>query len=456
MKTHLANLTPGRLVLAAGAVLVSVGCRQIVDFDDGSTPGGHDAGEACANSSSNLTSNVCGLPYATTDCATCAAAHCRSESAACAREQACALESSCLANCGGDPQCRAHCALDAPVSQSSDASELAACLAMQCEEACDLGCGLGLGDYGKYPPEAAAECHTCVVTSACDAARACAASADCDAFTRCTSVCRTDDCRWMCRENHDAGRALASSLATNLATCDAACGRGGNWSCVGQVSWPKPKSDTVTLTLEFNDPQSMKGYAGVDVAVCDRSDRYCDHAKVEDKTVASGRVVLPFQNGLDGYVQVASQAQEFVNGLMYWGFPLSEAHYALIDDTDDWRHAFHFLTRDALKGVTDAAEVIQDPSRGFVLVDPVDCQGQPAPGVVLTLDPPDPGVRVFYGLSLGLSETDRSNSFATFWNVPIGAVSVIATPDAVGKPSSRQTVYVRAGLGTIVHMLPTP
>jgi hypothetical protein len=78
------------------------------------------------------------------------------------------------------------------------------------------------------------------------------------------------------------------------------------------------------------------------------------------------------------------------------------------------------------------------------------------PGVVLTLDPLDPGVRVFYGLSLGLSETDSSHPFATFWNVPEGSVSMIATPNALGKPSSRQTVYVRAGWGTAVHMPPTP
>ena len=47
-------------------------------------------------------------------------------------------------------------------------------------------------------------------------------------------------------------------------------------------------------------------------------------------------------------------------------------------------------------------------------------------------------------------------ALATFINVPAGLVDVVATPLALGKTSSHQSVIVRPGWITAVDMLPTP
>jgi hypothetical protein len=58
-------------------------------------------------------------------------------------------------------------------------------------------------------------------------------------------------------------------------------------------------------------------------------------------------------------------------------------------------------------------------------------------------------------LSPTLTATD-SNGFASFTALPTGSIDVIATPLALGKASSHQTVNVRPGWVTEVVMMPTP
>jgi hypothetical protein len=49
-----------------------------------------------------------------------------------------------------------------------------------------------------------------------------------------------------------------------------------------------------------------------------------------------------------------------------------------------------------------------------------------------------------------------SNGFATLAGLSTGSVDVIATPLVLTRPSSRETVNVRAGWVTVVIMAPTP
>jgi hypothetical protein len=420
-------------------VLAANGCRQIVGFDHGEP-----ASKAGA----------CNLPYATRDCAACVETSCCAESTACAQDVTCARHAKCVGACGEDPQCRAQCALASPPASSSAGPALAVCLTLQCENACGLGCGLTIHDYGDVPPETARDCHECIASKGCESERACAASVDCDAFKRCASACRTQDCKQACLAAHEASGPLLLSGASFLgAPCATSCAVGSDWSCVGHVSWPKPKSDTVTLTVVANDPVAGKTVEGLQVSACSRSDFTCEHPLASGTTDDKGRVVLTCPNkgtttffGFDGYVQLISDQ---IHQLTIWGHPLSEAQAAR--DTSLFSNVFAVLTPEELRTL---GGVPPDSDHGIIVAGALDCQQWNASEVEFTLDPPA-DVAPVYGFIPSLTATN-SGGYASFSHVRPGVVEVIATPKALGRPSSRQSVLVRAGWVTGIVMLPTP
>jgi len=81
----------------------------------------------------------------------------------------------------------------------------------------------------------------------------------------------------------------------------------------------------------------------------------------------------------------------------------------------------------------------------------------------VALDVTDSGIREYYYRGsvpdFNATETDSSNLDGMkggFVKVPPGMVTLTATPRATSKPSSRATVYVRAGTITYVNLHPTP
>jgi hypothetical protein len=456
-----ARLTAGLLRFAArlgrqlGALPLMVlaldasACRQIVGFDH--TPGASGSREP----GTRTTATTCNLPYATSDCASCVEAHCCEESAACGAVDACKRQLTCLQACGSEPECRARCGFEAPVSQASVAPTLAACLAGSCETECGLGCGLALRDYGDTQPEIATKCHNCIGANACDSAAACAASADCDGYRRCFATCRAPDCKQACAETHAEGAALDAALLAASTACNDDCARGRNWSCVGRVTGSKPKSDMVALTVDFFHSTSIEAFANLDIAVCDGQDVQCLHPRAQSKTDAMGRVAFTLQQhgnstnttvpafGLDGYVQVTSP--EVNPFFTYWGFAITEPRYRF------WIGA---PTRAEVDGLLTAYKVSLNPSRGNLIASLLDCEGLSAKNVVVTLEPSDPDTQVGYGLSPGATETDQ-DGWALFFNVPEGTVNVTATPSGLGKPSSKKTVNVRVGWTTAIWLSPT-
>ena len=156
--------------------------------------------------------------------------------------------------------------------------------------------------------------------------------------------------------------------------------------------------------------------------------------------------------GLDGYVQLKSP--DFPPYLYYWGFPLSEPEFQLAD-SPAWNVSIKVLTADELNQLGTSLGYPYDSSASLLIAFVVDCTSHFAPGVQIATDPPSPTGMTVYGLSRSLTATD-GNGFATFAALPTGSVNVTATPLALGKVSSRQTVNVRPGWVTNVGMFPTP
>jgi hypothetical protein len=185
----------------------------------------------------------------------------------------------------------------------------------------------------------------------------------------------------------------------------------------------------------------------------------CDNPKAQGSIGPSGTVTLEFSNpvdlrglGLDGYVQLMSA--DFIPWLFYWGFPLSEPRYALVDLLNS-TGAIRVLTSDEATALGLSLGYPYEPGKNLLIATVVDCDSHVAPEMQITTNPVDPDAGEFYGLSPTLTATD-SYGFATLLELPNGSVEVIATPSALGTPSSRQTVNLRPGWVTAPTMLPTP
>jgi hypothetical protein len=455
-------------VTALGVLAMSIAtlsaCRQIVDFRDEPQP---DAQTGMPTLSlgqmpPDAGANACGLGYGTESCADCIRTNCCEESNTCATDTSCSPYESCAGACAGDPRCRVQCAIDFPPINSDDGPALDACLATHCEGDCGLTCGgaINANSYIGGPPEEAAACESCIQANGCDAARACGASAQCAAFRRCWDSCATQDCKTACYSFHDPGPDWASFKDTIGGSCAVACGRGSDWSCVGRVSWPRPKADTVTFTIEVKDYVSGSTFSNVDVSLCSRMDVDCQNPVAHGSTGPAGRVVLSFREptvnsflGLDGYVQVTSP--DIIPYRFYWGGPLSESHYELIDQTVG-NIAIRLFTPNDAKQLGASIGIPYDPNATGLIAGVNDCELHASSGVQVAAEPTSPAVKEAYGLSRTAMATDMSNPYALIAYLPEGSVDVVATPLALGKASSRQTVTVRKGWFTFIDMLPTP
>ncbi|MGO9834100.1 MAG: carboxypeptidase-like regulatory domain-containing protein [Polyangiaceae bacterium] len=417
-----------------------IACRQLVGITD--------------NPPEDLVTSICGLPYGTNACASCVDTSCCTESTACAMDPACSAYEGCLGNCNGDPSCRSQCTIDHPVGTSPDVSALSACLAANCDTACGLPCG-GVADY-LAEPDAAAACQSCFEQAApCAHARACGTSVDCDAFVRCGLAAHVQfgaDCVIA----SDAGAAFASALVQDwTGTCAAPCGVGSEWACVGHVSWPHPASTAVDLSLSVTDFASHQPISGLSVSVCSGDVPNCSTPVVSGGTTdPTGRIDYTIQNlpdsdglGLSGYWEI-SQSQVYGTQLLAWGFPLSTARFS---------HSGSLASQSVTQELFSAIGITQDPSRGMISAQVFDCDGNPAPNVKITTDINDPLVHETYGISGVTTNTvTDSTGIVIFSNVPVGVATLIASPVALGKPSSNEAVLVEAAAWSYMPMPVTP
>jgi hypothetical protein len=170
------------------------------------------------------------------------------------------------------------------------------------------------------------------------------------------------------------------------------------------------------------------------------------------QTDASGLAAFPVQNptlisplGINGYLQLVLPG--YVPTLLYWGFPLSEA-----TDDNNWK----FVTPAVNQQLAATGGVTLDPMRGQITVRVFDCLPRPAPEVEVTTNITDPKMSEFYGLAFNRTPPTDSSGLVFFNNVPVGPVTLTATPVALGRPSSKVAVSVRAGFDTAVEMWVTP
>jgi hypothetical protein len=307
------------------------------------------------------------------------------------------------------------------------------------------------------PPDAAPSCESCLVASACDLERACAGSAECEQYVRCINACSTFGCQQSC--GPDAGSATFSALdAVISGSCANECAYGGNWHCVGHVSWPSPSGSTTLLTVVVTDQATSQAEPGALVAPCSVSFQSCEPLSDAATTDDAGRATLEVPQAAtlpDGFYLLVTPPPSadggpggaFLTALTYLRSPLTEPTKTI---------GAPVIADDELGTFYKQLQLEREAGTGSLRVQVFDCDLNKAPGATVTVrTAAGATLPVFYGIQPGATVTD-STGFVEIGNVPPGLVEITVTPPGGGPPSSRAGVISHADGYTAVSMLPTP
>jgi hypothetical protein len=307
-------------------------------------------------------------------------------------------------------------------------------------------------------------------TTLCAAQTSCATSSDCQGYLRCNASCVTGDCVGACDEQYAAGmdggasqfEVFFSSLTQSA--CRAVCDVGTDWACIGRFNWPKAQATSLTLDVTLQDVGAAL-FGGppigpITIKVCDQFG--CGEGVPADSQLRAKLKAQGFSSGqytgTNGYLDLSTTpgalppdaGTRIHHTLLYWGFPLSEAHGAIAAQIP-------VLSEDTWQNYLSLPRIVDDPSAGSIAALVVDCFGTAASGVVVGTIPPA-GVAYYVNGALPTptqSETDVGGK-AEFFNVPPGSYVVTATPTVLGgQESARVTVSVQAGTLTEVGLGPT-
>ncbi len=448
------------LVAAVATITGVLACRQLVGITD--------------NPPEDLVTSFCGLPYGTNTCASCVNTNCCAQSTACAASAACDAYQTCVSKCSGDPHCRTQCMIADP-GVAQEVSALNACLASNCETQCGLTCGSIVERL--TPPDAGARCESCFQNNnACDTARACASSVDCDEYTRCYVACPTPDCREACATGHDAGAALFAPVQQVYANaCSMQCAYRQNWNCVGHVVWPTLKASTLSRTYTIDDYfTTLPSGAGVDIcggtscATCGSPGTVFGLSQTDDAGLSTTVIHLApssqvgTQSGFMGCFVFSSP-----NIVTVWGqndYPQTEASFTLPQS-----YAAQTFTLKEVEEYLGSVGGVWDQSRAAVSANVVDCLGNTAPNVQVSISGGDSQTSVLYNGQAAFASNDvsdagmtNSSGLAVFLNVPVPAlgasfessVYLTATPAGLTVPSAVVGTPLHAGIWTEVQMQP--
>jgi hypothetical protein len=422
--------------LALGAV-AAVACEQALSIDGPVVVASTDA---------------CGLPVSVSTCQACVASRCCAQASTCAAAPSCAAHESCMLGCGTDYGCRARCEVAEPVAFPSAVPALDTCIAQNCDTPCGITCGV---NTSFSDPDAAAFCQSCIAANICPQALLCSTDLTCENVLHCGLACTTSDCQAGCIERYDGGGFLDYEQ-TLISTCLTPCQFGSIWSCVGRVTWPLPKAPQQNVTITLTNSADGSPAPNVVVTACDRSDHDCVQALGSGISDANGKVTLQLPGvaaggfGFNGYFDLKPPAGGYPY-LVFTDAPLSEPN-ALFSTT--------LLNATQFQNLANAAGVTLDPALGHVAVGASDCVLGPATGVVISATGTGPETKLVYYGSGALDPAATATSvtgLAFLFNVPtVKAVTIEATPEKVGRVTSREEVFTRAQTLSAVGAPPTP
>jgi hypothetical protein len=243
---------------------------------------------------------------------------------------------------------------------------------------------------------------------------------------------------------------------------------------VGHVVYPPTKVTSIAQTLTVLDYNTSMPVAGVDICMsydcqtCGSAGQVFAMGTTDMNGLWKGTLPLPpvgafgaTQPTFQGCVRFSSP--DITTEWGYEGFPQTNAMWSLPP-----AYTATTVTADEFAMDVMAIGEAGDPSRAQISMRAFDCLGTPATGVQFASGASDAMTTIWYSgvntttpLSEPTTNATNSSGLAIVFHVPApdaGAVNVslTATPVGLGKPSSRESVSVRAGIDSIAQMTPTP
>jgi hypothetical protein len=435
-------------IVALALLALVAACRQLVGIGDAPPTALADAATA-AEATAAEAGPRCGIAYEGTQCEACLETSCCDYATACSGDTSCSLLEGCYSSCQGDVTCRAGCTYGRLIGPNPYEETFAACLVKSCAAPCGLECGGAAEIFGV---DAAAGCQECMTAQPCSVLAACASDPSCQTRVWCNISTPRPDRSQACFAAIDGGAdAYAAGVDSFLsAGCSSEC-QGEQWYCLKDLGNPQFVPST-TMTYRLGDALSGDPVAGASVTVCGQSLLLdCDASADAPTTDDAGTAMVPLPGaGPTGYLSVSGQG--LYPQLTFWGFPLSEPTYS---------YSGSIFSRTGVTSLASAtaAQVgvnIDTVGHAFIEVGVIDCRGNGARGVTLSLDPPDSGAQLIYintGVPTLSGPTDGTGE-AVFVNVPAGVFTVTATPVALGHASSVLPVKTMTGTETVVTLVP--
>jgi hypothetical protein len=215
---------------------------------------------------------------------------------------------------------------------------------------------------------------------------------------------------------------------------------GEDWSCLSEsVDATMPVfagNARVVYSVQILDLATGRVHRDLQVRACGLSDVGCDSPLTSVLGVdAQGYVDIPLFRGFIGFIEITgSEIQPSV-------FFINDALEPRLRPEFPWT----VVSLDSLADLVQLLGLRQEPLTGFLAFRTLDCQGLPAPGVVLSLE--GPGLPWYFvdGLPSLAASSTGSQGIGGYFNVPVG-VALLEAKTRDGKSiAGTQSLAVREG-----------
>jgi hypothetical protein len=245
------------------------------------------------------------------------------------------------------------------------------------------------------------------------------------------------------------GGAFAGSVCVER-LCQPAESVDPRWSCLGNVTPSEPEvGQTHTYTVPIVEINSQMPPDGLMVSVCPLLDTNCS-APIASGLVPDlmGRVSFVVDSGFDGYLDIT--ATDIVPANVFLGKPVV---------ADTVGEPVLLVTSDDFNNLAAVAGFAIDPLRGHAFLQTLDCNGDRAAGVSVSIDVADASTAGFFRVDM-LPDPNATSSDADgsggFINVPAGFATLEGTLEESDERIGVNRIVVRVGTVAYVPIFPTP
>lgn len=263
----------------------------------------------------------------------------------------------------------------------------------------------------------------------------------CVAGSACTLAVASD--RVQCHTDLDCvarGPAYADFVCSN-----SVCQPDPTWSCLDNPTQDVAPTSTVEVKMTASDLLSAKPVAGIHLTLCAKLDADCVYPISDYQSDQNGLIDIQMPATFDGYLQTEGD-----NVYPTLFFPPKTEKQSAPTSLPIVPAAF-------FAGMFNQIGTSVSSDRTVIMTTALDCQGQPASGMVLS-SPQADGATVTYFLQGGLpsrsAPTTDASGAGGFVNIPTGSAVVTSTIAAKDRVAGTVAVQTRPGHLTMVLVVP--